>query len=150
MTRKILVIEDDPSALKFAAYALQQGGYQVLTATNGVEGLKMAQDEEPDLLVLDVMLPGMDGFELCHRLRNAPATAELPIMMLSVKGRESDRNMGLTVGADQYCTKPIGPAELVTSVGQLLEGKGAAPVEGGHIREYLKFWSRDQRQEERR
>ena len=150
MTRKILVIEDDPSALKFAAYALQQGGYQVLTATNGVEGLKMAQDEEPDLLVLDVMLPGMDGFELCHRLRNAPATAELPILMLSVKGRESDRNMGLTVGADQYCTKPIGPAELVNSVERLLEGKGAAPMEEGHIPEYLKFWSRDQRQEERR
>ena len=148
MTRKILVIEDDPSALKFAAYALQQGGYQVLTATNGVEGLKMAQDEEPDLLILDVMLPGMDGFELCHRLRNAPATAGLPILMLSVKGRESDRNMGLTVGADQYLTKPIGPAELVASVGQLLEGKGAAPMGRGHIPEYLKFSPPDEGQGE--
>jgi len=148
MTRKILVIEDDPSALKFAAYALQQGGYQVLTATNGVEGLKMAQDEKPDLLVLDVMLPGMDGFELCHRLKNAPATAGLSILMLSVKGRESDRNMGVTVGADQYRTKPISPAELVTSVGRLLEGKDAAPMEVGRIPEYLKFSSLDEGQGE--
>ena len=144
MTRKILVIEDDPSALRFTAYALQQEGYQVLTAANGVEGLKRAQEEEPDLLVLDVMLPGMDGFELCHRLRHAPATARLPILMLSVKGRESDRNMGLMVGADQYLTKPIGPAELVAGVGRLLEGKGATPMERGHIPEYLKFWPPDE------
>lgn len=150
MTRKILVIEDDPSALGFATYALQQEGYQVLTAANGVEGLKRAQEEEPDLLVLDVMLPGMDGFELCHRLRNAPATARLPILMLSVKGRESDRNTGLTVGADQYLTKPIDPAELVASVGRLLEDKGAAPMERGHIPEYLKFWPLDERQGEGR
>lgn len=149
MTRKVLVIEDDPSALRFSAYALEQEGYQVLTAANGVKGLKMAQEEEPDLVVLDVMLPGMDGFELCHRLRNDPATARLPILMLSVKGRESDSNMGLAVGADDYLTKPIGPAELVTSVRRLLEGKGAASMEGGHrISQRLKFWPGDERKEE--
>ncbi len=146
MTGKILVIEDDPSALRFAAYALEEEGNRVLTATNGVEGLKRAREEEPDLLVLDIMLPGLDGFELCHRLRNAPATARLPILMLSAKGRESDKNMGRTVGADEYLTKPIGPAELVASVGRLLEGISAAPMERGHISEHLKFWSREQRQ----
>ena len=146
MTRKILIVEDDPSALSFAAYALEQEGYQVLTAANGVEGLKMALEETPDILVLDVMLPGMDGFELCHRLRNEASTAKLPIMMLSVKGRESDRDMGLKVGADEYLTKPTDPAELVAGVGRLLESKGAAPMEGGHPDfEYLKFWPRDER-----
>jgi len=144
VTGKILVIEDDPSALRFTAYALQQEGYQVLTAATGVDGLKMALEEEPDLVVLDVMLPGMDGFEVCHRLRNTSATAKLPILMLSVKRRESDRNMGLSVGADQYLSKPISPAELVASVGTLLEGTGAAPTERGHpTLEYLGVWSSD-------
>ncbi|MBA7594259.1 Sensor histidine kinase RcsC [subsurface metagenome] len=147
--RKILVIEDDPSALKFTAYALEQEGYQVLTAANGVEGLKMAQEEKPDLVVLDVLLPGMDGFELCHRLRNADATANLPILMLSVKARESDKNMGLKVGADEYLTKPTGPDELMASVGRLLEHKGAVPMEEDqHVSEYLKFWPHGERKEE--
>jgi DNA-binding response OmpR family regulator len=150
MPSKILVIEDDPGALKLAADALQQEGYQVLTATNGVEGLKRAQEEEPDLLILDVLLPGMDGFELCHRLKNAPTTAKLPILILSAKSRESDRKMGLAVGADQYLAKPTGPAELVSNVGRLLKGKGADPVETGHAAEYLKFWSRGERQGEGR
>jgi len=142
---KILVIEDDPGALRFTAYALQQEGYQVLTAANGVDGLKMALEETPDLVVLDVMLPGIDGFEVCHCLRNTPATANLPILMLSVKRRESDRNMGLAVGADQYLSKPIGPAELVANVGTLLVGSGAAPVERGHqTLEYLGVWSHDE------
>ena len=149
MTRKILVIEDDPSALSFATYGLEQEGYQVLTAANGVEGLKLAQEEEPDLVLLDVMLPGMDGFELCHRLRNAEATADLPILMLSVKGRESDRNMGLKVGADEYLTKPTDQAELVACVARLLERRGAVAIEGGqHTSEYLKFWPHDEGKEE--
>ena len=149
MTSKILVIEDDPSALRFTAYALVQAGYQVLTAANGVDGLRMAQEEKPALVVLDVLLPGMDGFELCHRLRNSDATVELPILMLSVKGRESDRNTGLEAGADQYLTKPIGPAELVASVGRLLQRNSAALGESGHhMAEYLKFWRRDERVEE--
>jgi len=144
MTRKVLIVEDDPSASSFASYALEQEGYKVLTAANGVDGLKMAQEEKPDLLVLDVMLPGMDGFELCHRLRSEASTAKLPIMMLSVKGRESDRDMGLKVGADKYLTKPTDPAELVASVGGLLESKGAAPIERGQqFSEYLEFWPRD-------
>jgi len=146
MMRKILIIEDNPSALKFAAYTLEQEGYQVLTAANGIDGLKMAQDEEPDLIVLDVMLPGMDGFELCYRLRNVAATARLPILMLSVKGRESDRNTGLKVGASQYLTKPIGPSELVASVEELLPDRDITPVEKGHhVAEYLSFGLPDER-----
>ena len=118
----------------------------MLTAANGVEGLKMALEKKPDILVLDVMLPGMDGFELCDRLRNEASTAKLPILMLSVKGRESDRDMGLKVGADEYLTKPTDPAELVACVGRLLESKGTAQMEGDrHKFEYLKFWPRDER-----
>jgi len=142
MTSKVLVIEGDPSTLRFTAYALQQDGYQVLTAANGLDGLGIALEEGPALVVLDVMLPGMDGFELCHCLRNMPATANLPILMLSVKRRESDRNMGLTVGADQYLSKPIGPDELVATVGRLLEGKGATPMERSHhTMQYIESWS---------
>ena len=149
MMSKILVIEDDPSALSFITYALEQEGYKVLTAANGVEGLKMAQEEEPDLLVLDVMLPGLDGFELCHRLRNADATADLPILMLSVKARESDRSMGLKVGANEYLTKPRDQAELVACVARLLERKGAVPLDAGQqVSEYLKFWPHDERKGE--
>ena len=147
--RKILVIEDDPSALKFTVYALEQEGYQVLTAANGVEGLKMAQEEDPDLVVLDVLLPGMDGFELCHRLRNADATAKLPILMLSVKAKTSDRSTGLKVGADEFLGKPIGPDELVAGVGRVLEHKGAVPMEKGEeVSEYLKFWPHEERKGE--
>lgn len=145
MPAKILIIEDDPSAVRFAQYALEQEGYQVLTAGDGVEGLRMAQQEEPDLLVLDVMLPGMDGFEVCHRLRTTASTAKLPILMLSVKGRESDRSTGLKVGADEYLTKPTSPSQLVASVERLLARKGATPLgRGHHISGYLSFGSPDE------
>ena len=87
MSRKILVIDDDPVATRLIEYTLKQRGFQVLTAQNGVEGLKKAQKEEPDLVVLNVMLPGMDGFEVCHRLRSEDTTAQLPILILS--GRAS-------------------------------------------------------------
>ena len=144
MPSKILLIESDPSAIKFASFTLQQEGYEVFTATNGVEGLKRAQEEKFDLLILDVLLPGMDGFELCQRLKTASTTAKLPIIILSAKGRESDKNTGLTVGADQYLTKPVGPTELATNVGRLLRGNSADVKERGHTREYLKFWSRSE------
>ncbi len=87
MNKKILVIEDDPSTLRLIKYTLQQEGYQVLAATNGLAGIRKAQNEEPDLIVLDIMLPGMDGFEICHRLRAEPQTAQLPILMLSAKAQ---------------------------------------------------------------
>ena len=123
MNKKILVIEDDPSALRFIEYTLQQEGYPVLTASNGLEGLRKAKTEEPDLIVLDIMLPGMDGFEICHRLRLEPQTAQLPVLMLSAKAQEVDKATGLKVGADDYVTKPADPSEIISRVERLLARK---------------------------
>ncbi len=129
--KKILVIEDDPSALRFIEYTLEQEGYQVLTATDGLAGIRKAQNEEPDLIVLDIMLPGIDGFEICHRLRAEPQTAQLPILMLSAKAQEIDRATGLKVGADDYLTKPADPSEIISRVRTLLaQTKHTSPVEG--------------------
>jgi len=131
MDKKILVIEDDPSALRLVQYTLEQEGYQVLTATNGLAGIRKAQNEELDLIVLDIMLPGIDGFEICHRLRAEPQTAQLPILMLSAKAQEIDRATGLKVGADDYLTKPADPSEIISRVRTLLaQIKHTSPVEG--------------------
>ncbi|GAG90070.1 unnamed protein product, partial [marine sediment metagenome] len=129
MDKKILVIEDDPSALRLIEYTLQQEGYQVLTVPNGLEGLRKARREEPDLIIIDIMLPGIDGFEVCHRLRAEPQTAKLPILILSAKAREMDKATGLTVGADDYMTKPADPLEIISRVESLLAKKTAAKSE---------------------
>ena len=121
MAKRILIIDDDPIALELIEYALQQEGYETITASNGVEGLAKVRDEKPDLVVLDVMLPGLDGFEVCHRLRAEPETARLPILMLSAKAREVDIDTGRRMGATIYLTKPLDPSGLVVQVGTLLE-----------------------------
>ena len=129
MNKKILVVEDDPIALRFARYTLLQEGYQVITAPNGLEGLRKAQTENPDLIILDIMLPGIDGFEICHRLRAEPETARIPILMLTAKAQEADRQTGLKVGADDYLTKPALPSEIVRRVQALLAlAEYASPV----------------------
>ena len=121
MNKKILVIEDDPGSLRLIEYTLEQEGYHVLTATNGLEGLRKAKSEEPDLIILDVMLPGVDGFEICHRLRAEPQTAKLPVLMVSAKARGIDKATGLKVGADDYITKPWYRPELVAKIAAMLE-----------------------------
>jgi len=118
--KNILVIDDDPSTSRFISYTLEQEGYRVSTSPNGLEGLRKAQNEGPDLIVLDIMLPGIDGFEICQRLRAEPETAKLPILMLSAKAHEVDKATGLRVGADDYLTKPVDPAEIVKGVENLL------------------------------
>jgi CheY-like chemotaxis protein/MinD-like ATPase involved in chromosome partitioning or flagellar assembly len=123
MDKRILVIEDDPTALRFIRNALQQEGYQVLTATNGLAGLRKAKREEPDLIVLDIMLPGIDGFEICHRLRAEPQTAPLPILMISAWAQEIAKATGLKVGADDYLLKPADPSEIVSRMRKLLAQK---------------------------
>jgi DNA-binding response OmpR family regulator len=126
MDKKILVIEDDAVVLRLIEYTLHKEGYQVLTAKNGLEGISKAKSEQPDLIILDVMLPGIDGFEVCHRLRSAPKTAQLPILMLSGKAHEIDKATGLKVGADEYLTKPVTPRELVSRIESQLARKTAA------------------------
>jgi DNA-binding response OmpR family regulator len=122
MAKKILIIEDDPSFSRAINHIIEKEGYAVITANNGLTGLRMAQGEKPDLLVLDVMLPGLDGFEICNRLRRDPLTATLPIIMLSAKGQESDKTMGLKLGANEYLTKPVDRALLLEKITALLPG----------------------------
>lgn len=117
---RILITEDDPSFMRAISHILTKEGYEVLTATNGLVGLKMAQEQEPDLLILDVMLPGMDGFEVASRLRADPKTARLPILMLSAKGQAADKSTGLKVGASEYLTKPVERTLLLSRVKSLL------------------------------
>jgi DNA-binding response OmpR family regulator len=123
MSKKILVIEDDPATTRLVDYSLRHEGYQVITAFNGLDGIRKAIKETPDLVILDVMLPGMDGFEICHRLRENPATEHLLILMFSAKAQETDKNTGLKVGADDYLPKPAAPAEIVKRVEKLLAEK---------------------------
>ena len=122
MNKKILVVEDDANAVKLIEYTLEQEGYQVITASDGLEGLTKAQFEHPDLIVLDIMLPGLDGYEICHQLRQKPETAELPILMLSAKARKEDKDTGLKTGADDYLAKPADPSLIVAKVEALLTG----------------------------
>jgi len=129
VNKKILVIEDDPSALRLIKYTLQQEGYEVLTVPDGLKGLRKARSEPPDLIIIDIMLPGIDGFEVCHRLRVEPQTARLPILMVSAKSREIDKATGLAVGANDYISKPADPSEIISRVGRLLAGKTAVRPE---------------------
>jgi two-component system, OmpR family, alkaline phosphatase synthesis response regulator PhoP len=123
MNNKVLIIEDDPATSRLVDYSLRHHGYQVSTATNGLEGVRKAQTEAPDLVILDVMLPGIDGYEICHRLRANPVTAGLLILMFSAKAQEIDKETGIKVGADDYLTKPAAPAEIVARVERLLAKK---------------------------
>jgi two-component system, OmpR family, alkaline phosphatase synthesis response regulator PhoP len=128
MEKKILVIEDDPATSRLVDYSLRHEGFQVITAFNGLEGIRKATEEAPDLVILDVMLPGMDGFEICHRLREQPSTAKLLILMFSAKAQDIDKNTGLKVGADDYLSKPAAPAEIVKRVNKLLAQKKGTTI----------------------
>jgi two-component system sensor histidine kinase ChiS len=118
--RMILVVDDDPDGVVLLDQYLDQSGYETVIARNGFEGLTMARNQNVGLVLLDVMLPGMDGFEVCHRLRAAPETSTLPIVMISAKGRMRDRASGLRVGANEYLTKPIELPHLRTTVEKFL------------------------------
>lgn len=120
MSRKILVVDDEPVLVETIAYNLQQAGYQVTIAVDGASALEAASHETPDLVILDIMLPEMDGLEVCRRLRREKNTATTPIMMLTAKGEEIDKVVGLEVGADDYVTKPFGRRELLARVRALL------------------------------
>ena len=118
--QKILVVEDEPDIRKLVRYHLAQERYQVVEAEDGEQALKLIQRERPNLVVLDLMLPGLSGQELCKILRNHPDTATLPILMLTAKAGEADKVLGLETGADDYITKPFSPREMVARVKAIL------------------------------
>jgi DNA-binding response OmpR family regulator len=129
MANKILVVEDDMNALRLVTYALEQEGYETVTAKDGLEGLRQARDESPDLIILDVMLPGLDGYEVCHELRQQPETSIVPILMTSVKARPEDINIGLRLGADDYLMKPVDPEIILDRVKDLLSNSDGIVAE---------------------
>ncbi len=127
MGRKILVVDDEPVLVETIAYNLEQAGYQVTTAADGSSALEAAHRETPDLIILDIMLPEMDGLEVCRQLRRESNTSTTPIMMLTAKGDEIDKVVGLEVGADDYVTKPFGRRELLARVRALLRRSEYVP-----------------------
>ncbi len=118
--KKILVVEDEKNIVRVVTYNLEREGYQVSVAKDGEEALEKAGRELPDLILLDLMLPKMDGLEVCRQLRAQPKTAQLPIIMLTAKTQESDRIVGLEMGADDYLPKPFSPRELLARVKAVL------------------------------
>ena len=131
MSNKILVVDDEPDALELIEFNLRSAGYEVATATDGEGALKKARHLDPALIILDVMLPEIDGLDVCKLLRRDPATAQVPIIMLTAKAAEIDRVLGLELGADDYVTKPFSPRELVLRVKGLLRRKGDTVAEKG-------------------
>ena len=118
--KKIVIIEDEPDILEVLSYNLKREGFDVFSATNGTLGLSLVEKELPDLLLLDLMLPGLDGIEICSAIKNNPVTQNTLIIMVTAKGEESDIVLGLGVGADDYITKPFSPKELVARVKAVL------------------------------
>jgi DNA-binding response OmpR family regulator len=118
-SKKILVVEDEPEIAQLVTHYLEKEGFRTITALNGFEAIKKVKEDKPDLVILDLMLPELDGIEVCKRLRATPNTAMLPIVMLTAKAEESDTIVGLELGADDYVTKPFSPKALVARIKSL-------------------------------
>ncbi|MSO20862.1 MAG: response regulator transcription factor [Acidobacteria bacterium] len=136
--KKILMIEDDRDIIELVRYNLEKEGYRVTTAQDGATGLAQFRKSQPDLLILDLMLPRMSGLEICKELRRDTKARRIPILMLTARGEEADRIVGLELGADDYVTKPFSPRELVARVMALLrrgepDSQGEAAIEVGGL-----------------
>ena len=138
MPSRVLIVEDEPDIRDLLAFHLERDGYLIATAATGPEALHQAARERPDLIVLDLMLPGFDGREVCRRVRQDPATASVPVIMLTAKGDEVDRVVGLELGADDYVVKPFSPREFLARVRAVLRrarqsDAGPGPLSAGAI-----------------
>jgi phosphate regulon transcriptional regulator PhoB len=133
VSQKILVVDDEPHILELVKYNLAQEGYEVLTAHDGAQAVAQAREARPDLIILDIMLPYVDGLEVCRQIRRDSA---VPIIMLTAKGGELERVVGLEIGADDYVTKPFSPRELVARVRAILRRTAAdtSPAQAGALR----------------
>jgi two-component system phosphate regulon response regulator PhoB len=133
MTHRVLVVDDEPDITALVAYHLAKAGYRVSTASSGSEALKTAALERPDLVVLDLMLPGVPGFKVLEELRRHDETRDMGVIILTAKRDEADRVQGLQLGADDYLAKPFSPEELVLRVGAVLRRIGSPPVSSGSV-----------------
>ncbi len=117
---RVLIIEDEPNIIELVSYNLEKEGWLVSKAQTGEEGLEKIKEEHPDIILLDLMLPGIDGMEICRRTRQDKLTRDIPIIILTAKAEEADRVLGLESGADDYVTKPFSPRELVARIRAVL------------------------------
>ncbi|SKA62918.1 response regulator [Desulfobaculum bizertense] len=139
-TESILIVEDDEDILQLLSFNFESADFLVHTATDGRDGLAKAREHHPDLVLLDLMLPGMDGFAVCRELKRGSDTSEIPVIMLTARGEEVDRIVGLELGADDYVVKPFSFRELMLRVRAVLRrSKGTAPVRSTLEREGLRI-----------
>jgi two-component system, OmpR family, phosphate regulon response regulator PhoB len=131
--QRVLVVDDEPDITGLLAYHLAKAGYRVITAANGSEALKSAREQRPDLVVLDLMLPGLSGYDVLGELRRREDTREVGVIVLTARKDERDRIKGLSLGADDYLAKPFSPLELVLRVGAILRRLAAPPVAAGGV-----------------
>ncbi|MHB8811219.1 MAG: response regulator transcription factor [Desulfobulbaceae bacterium] len=120
MTRNVLVVDDEPNIVLSIKFLINQQGYEVRTASNGEEALQELSRQIPDLILLDIMMPKPDGYEVCQKIRATPAWKDIPVIMLTAKGRDVEKQKGLAMGADDYITKPFATHELVAKVRAVL------------------------------
>ena len=123
---KILVIEDEADILEVISYNLEREGHKVISCRNGEQGLSRIRTDNPDLVILDLMLPGMDGVEVCRQVKSDPVTRAIPVIMVTAKAEESDIVLGLGIGADDYITKPFSTKDAIDRVAALLARPGAS------------------------
>jgi phosphate regulon transcriptional regulator PhoB len=133
-SKKILVVDDEPDIVELVSYNLKKEGFEISSASDGEEALAKIRKEKFDFLILDLMLPGIQGMELCRILRSDPRTKNLPVIMLTAKGEEVDRILGLEIGADDYISKPFSPRELVARVRAVMRRTAETPAEEKIVR----------------
>ena len=117
---KVLVVDDEVYILHILDFSLGAEGYEVITAADGEQALEKAISEKPDLIILDIMMPKMDGYETCKKIKQQPETKHIPVLLLTAKGRDIDRQRGFDSGADDYITKPFSPNKLIGRVQEIL------------------------------
>jgi two-component system alkaline phosphatase synthesis response regulator PhoP len=120
MAKKIMVVDDEPYIARVIKFKLEQEGYSVISANDGQSGLQKIKEEKPDMVLLDVMMPGLSGYEVCQKIKQDAELAGIPVVILTAKGQERDREQGLTMGASDYITKPFSPNRLLELVKNMI------------------------------
>lgn len=120
MRKKVLIVDDEPTTVQLLEYVLEKNNYDSISAFSGLKAIEKVKEEKPDLILLDVMMPGMDGIEVCQTLKEDASTKDIPIIFLTALGQESDVVRGLKIGASGYITKPFNPSDLMAQVNMLI------------------------------
>jgi DNA-binding response OmpR family regulator len=118
--RKVLVVDDEENIIQILEFSIAAEGYEVVTASNGEEAIEKARKEQPNLIILDIMMPKVDGYEACRVIKSNPLTKKIPVILLTAKGREIDKRLGFEVGAADYIVKPFSPSKLIEKINEYL------------------------------